>query len=266
MKIGEIRRDDAILRVVDSETGAPVVFQHGLGGDAAQVAENFPDGPAYRRLTVECRAQGGSTAGSLRPFSIAMFADDVLAACDMPRFVGGGISTGAAIALRLAAMQPDQVSALILARPAWLFDPAPVNMRPFLEIAGLLRELPPAAARERFAASATARMLAAEAPDNLTSLLKFFDRPDPLVTADLLADIATDGPGVTAAQAAAITVPTLVIGHAQDHVHPLAYAQRLAQTLPNARLATITPKAVDKPRHVAEFCRAVNEFLQQPSR
>ena len=158
------------------------------------------------------------------------------------------------------------MTALILARPAWLFEPAPVNMRPFAEIARLLREHAPSAARERFAASPTAHMLAAEAPDNLTSLLKFFDRPDPAVTADLLADIAADGPGVSAAQAAAITVPTLVIGHAQDHVHPLAYAQRLAQTLPNARLATITPKAADKPRHVAEFRQAVDEFLQQLSR
>ena len=136
-------------------------------------------------------------------------------------------------------------------------------MRPYVEIARLLREHPPLTARERFAASATARMLATEAPDNLTSLLKFFDRPDPAVTADLLADIAADGPGVTAAQAAAITMPTLVIGHADDHVHPLAYAQRLAGALPDTRLATITPKAADKPRHVAEFRRAVDEFLQQ---
>ncbi|RUU49032.1 alpha/beta hydrolase, partial [Mesorhizobium sp. M7A.T.Ca.TU.009.01.1.1] len=63
-------RDDAALRVFDTGQGRlPVVFQHGLGGDAAQVAQNFPDGPSYRRLTVECRAQGGSGAGSKRPFS-----------------------------------------------------------------------------------------------------------------------------------------------------------------------------------------------------
>ena len=266
MRVHALQRDDATLRVFDSGAGMPVVFQHGLGGDAAQVAENFPDGPAYRRLTVECRAQGGSTAGSVRPFSLAMFAADVLAACDARHLVVGGISTGAAIALRLAVLHPDRVTALILARPAWLLDPAPANMRPFAEIARLLREHPPSAARERFAASPAARMLATEAPDNLSSLLKFFDRPDPAVTADLLADIAADGPGVTAARAAAITIPTLVIGHALDHVHPLPYAQQLAEILPNARLATITPKAADKPRHVAEFRRAVDQFLRQPSR
>ncbi|MFL5337502.1 MAG: alpha/beta fold hydrolase [Geminicoccaceae bacterium] len=266
MRIAVLQRDDAVLRVFDTGAGRPVVFQHGLGGDAAQVEENFPDGPAYRRLTIECRAQGGSTAGSMRPFSIAMFAADVLAACHMGHFAVGGISTGAAVALRLAALHPDRVTALILARPAWFFEPAPANMQPFTEIARLLREHPPLTARERFAASPTARMLASEAPDNLTSLLKFFDRPDPAVTADLLADIAGDGPGVTAAQAASITAPTLVIGHAEDHVHPLAYAQRLADTLPNAHLVTITPKAADRPRHVAEFRRAVDGFLQRLSR
>ena len=262
MRIGTLRRDDAILRVVDTGAGSPVLFQHGLGGDAAQVAEYFPDGPAYRRFTVECRAQGESTAGSVRPFSIAMFARDALAACDPPRLVLGGISTGAAVALHLAVRHPHRVRALILARPAWLFDPAPVNMHPFAEVAALLRTHPPASAREQFAASATARMLADAAPDNLTSLLKLFDRPEPTVTADLLADIAADGPGVSEAEAAALAMPVLVIGTAQDHVHPLAYAETLARTLPQARLAAITPKGLDKPRHAAEFRHAVDAFLQ----
>lgn len=266
MRLGTLRRDDAELRFFDSERGTPILFQHGLGGDAAQVAENFPDGPGYRRLTVECRAQGRSQPGSVRPFSIAMFAADVMAACDqcgIGRLVVGGISTGAAIALQLAVHHPERVTGLVLARPAWLFEAAPSNMRPFIEIAHLLRTEAPMAARDRFAASPTARMLAREAPDNLVSLLKFFERPDPLLTADLVADIALDGPGVTAAEAAAITVPTLVLGHGQDHVHPLAHAQALARTIPGAHLVTITPKAADKPRHVAEFRAALDTFLKQ---
>ena len=58
-------------------------------------------------------------------------------------------------------------------------------------------------------------------------------------------------------------MPTLVLGHDQDHVHPLAYAQELARTIPGAQLATITPKAADKPRHVTEFRAAVDAFLRQ---
>jgi pimeloyl-ACP methyl ester carboxylesterase len=260
-----LERDGARLRVVARGEGRPFVFQHGLGGDAAQVADNWPGTTGWRCLTLECRAQGASEPGPTRPFSFAMFADDVLAAGDadgIGPFAVGGISMGAAIALRLAARWPERVTALLLVRPAWAFEAAPPTMRPFAEVARLLRAHPPAAARERFAASDTAAMLTREAPDNLASLLKFFDRPDPLVTADLLDDIAGDGPGVTRAQAAAIRVPTLVIGHAVDHVHSLAIATTLADAIPGARLVEVAPKATDRPRHTAELRAAIADFLE----
>ncbi|RVA20115.1 alpha/beta hydrolase, partial [Mesorhizobium sp. M7A.F.Ca.CA.002.05.1.1] len=209
-------RDDAALRVFDTGQGRlPVVFQHGLGGDAAQVAQNFPDGPSYRRLTVECRAQGGSGAGSKRPFSIAMFADDVLAAADaagLDRFVAGGISMGAAIALQLAVRHPDRVAGLVLVRPAWAFEAAPQNMRPYVEVAELIRSRPLSQARDIFAASATAARFRTEAPDNLASLLGFFARENAPVFAEVMQAIAEDGPGVTRAAAASLAFPTLVIG------------------------------------------------------
>ena len=75
---------DAALRMHDEGHGAPVVFQHGLGGDAAQVAEIFPADAAglWRRLTLECRGHGRvahrAHAEPLRhPDG---FAEDVLAA------------------------------------------------------------------------------------------------------------------------------------------------------------------------------------------
>ena len=51
-------RDGLALGYEDVGSGPPTLFQHGLGGDAAQAAEVFP---AYRRrITLECRGQGGS--------------------------------------------------------------------------------------------------------------------------------------------------------------------------------------------------------------
>ncbi|QKD05003.1 alpha/beta fold hydrolase [Mesorhizobium loti] len=260
-------RDDAALRVFDTGQGRlPIVFQHGLGGDAAQVAQNFPDSPSRRRLTVECRAQGGSGAGSKRPFSIDMFADDVLAAADaagLDRFVAGGISMGAAIALNLASRRPDRVLGLVLVRPAWAFDAAPQNMRPYVEVAELIRDHPLDDARDAFAASATAARFRSEAPDNLASLLGFFARENAVIFAEVMQAIANDGPGVTRADATGLAIPTLVIGSGIDLVHPLATARELAGTIPNAAFAEVTPKAADKDRHFAETRAAIGGFLDR---
>lgn len=258
-------RDDAALRVFDTVQGRlPVVFQHGLGGDAAQVAQNFPDSPSRRRLTVECRAQGGSGSGGRRPFSIAMFADDVLAAADaagLDRFVAGGISMGAAIALNLASRYPERVIGLVLVRPAWAFDAAPPNMRPYVEVAELIRSRPLDEARDAFAASATAARFRAEAPDNLASLLGFFARENATVFAEVMQAIADDGPGVTRAAASGLAIPTLVIGSGIDLVHPLAIARSLADAIPNAAFVEVTPKATDKDRHFTEVRAAITRFL-----
>lgn len=237
-----------------------VLFQHGLGGDEAQVAQIWPDGVADR-TTLNCRGHGGTPLGAERPFSIAMLAADALAAMPAPAFVAGGISMGAAIALRLACLHPGRVQALILIRPAWAFDPSPANMAPVAEIATLLRRLPPDRTRVEFAASAVGRRLAREAPDNLASLLGYCDRPDATAFAGMLADIAADGPGVSRAEAMALHMPCLIVANDHDHIHPVACAEALAAAIPGARLIHVAPKARDRVRHQAETRAAIAAFL-----
>jgi pimeloyl-ACP methyl ester carboxylesterase len=154
---------------------------------------------------------------------------------------------------------PARATALILGRPAWLWDKAPANMQPFVEVAQCLAR----GGREAFESSLVARSLAAAAPDNLASLLKFFDRPDSAIVSKLLNAIAIDGPGVSEAELRAVRLPTLVIGTAIDWVHPLEYALKLAAMIPNARFVKVTPKAADKQRHTEEFRAAVANFLKQ---
>jgi pimeloyl-ACP methyl ester carboxylesterase len=251
---------------LDDGIGRTVVFQHGLGGDEAQVTEVFPTDAPLRRLTLECRAHGRSDPFLNSPYSIEAFTDDVLAFADargVERFVAGGISMGAAIALRLAVRASDRVSALVLARPAWLWGNAPSNMRPFGEAAALIAAgaVP---GRDQFGQSAIAAHLAKVAPDNLASMMKFFDRPSPEVTARLLASISADGPNVTREEMSRIDVPTLVIGHGRDYVHPLRYAQQLADCIPGARFVEITPKVTDLSRYITDFRAALGGFLREP--
>jgi pimeloyl-ACP methyl ester carboxylesterase len=244
----------------------PVVFQHGLCGDAQQTVEVFPPGPGFRRLTLECRGHGRSPAGDLHTLTIATFADDVAAMIETLEsgpVIVGGISMGAAIALRLAVRRPDLVSGLILARPAWVTQAAPDNMRPNAEVGRLLATLVPAAGREAFLASSTARRLAAHAPDNLASLSGFFDRPAPSVTAALLQAISADGPGVSEPELRAIRVATLVLGTEHDLIHPMAHAETLVALIPGAQLRTITSKAQSRERYVQEFRAVLRSFLEE---
>jgi pimeloyl-ACP methyl ester carboxylesterase len=172
-------------------------------------------------------------------------------------FVVGGVSMGAALALRIAVRHPERVRALILVRPAWLWERAPDNMRPYAEVARCLVH----GDRAAFEASPTARRLAAEAPDNLASLLKFFDRPNPRLVASLLAAIAADGPGADEAEVRAIRAPTLAVGNAVDAAHPIGYARRLAETIPGARFVEVAAKALDPVRHAAEISEAIAAFV-----
>ena len=260
------KRQGLSLRVYDTGgSGLPFVFQHGLCGDSSQTREVFPAHGNVRLITVECRGHGQSDAGDADGISIASFADDILAYIqeqDLQRYVVGGISMGAAIALRLAHVHPQGVAGLVQARPAWLAAPAPANMRPNAVVGTLMAEFGGTRGMALFRESVTAQRLTETAPDNLASLYGFFSRQPETVTAELLRRIAADGPGVSESGISGLAVPTLVIGHKRDAVHPLALAQRLAALMPNAELREITPKADSKPRYIADFAGVLRNFLE----
>jgi pimeloyl-ACP methyl ester carboxylesterase len=260
-------RQGVSLRYRDTGEGRAVLFQHGLGGDEAQVANIFPENAA-RRITLECRGQGGSSFGPAGGESIARFACDVEQLADelgITEPVLGGISMGAAIALRLAVRSALRPSGLVLARPAWIAASAPPNMAAYGIVGDLIQHMPMGQAREQFAESDVAIRLSHEAPDNLASLLGFFDRPEPQRFGRLLSAIAQDGPGVSEEEIAALRLPTLIIGHGIDHVHPLGYAQHLAHLIASARLVEITPKAKDPAAYAADFRSALLSFLGELS-
>ncbi|WP_062119900.1 alpha/beta fold hydrolase [Aureimonas sp. AU40] len=244
--------------------GAPVFFQHGLCGDAGQTREGFPPEAGLRRLTLEMRGHGRSEPGALSRLSIATFTDDLIAAIErlgVGPVAIGGISMGAAIALRLAVLRPDLVRGLALVRPAWVLERAPRNMRPNAEVGELIAAHSGEEARGLFEAGGTARRLALEAPDNLASLRGFFTREPLSVTSALLRAMSVDGPGIAAEAVARLRVPTLVVGHERDVVHPLAHAKALAALVPGAAMVEITPKAVDRARYVADLHAALSRFL-----
>jgi pimeloyl-ACP methyl ester carboxylesterase len=261
---GWITRNGLRLAVHGGGTaGPPMVFQHGLRGDARQVAEAMAPLSPQRWACVECPGHGASEMTAAP--SIAGFAGDVAALTEtLPGpVVMGGISMGAAIATRLAVIRPDLVHALVLVRPAWVTDAAPANMAPNAEVGDLLSRLPTDAARAAFAASATAQRLAARTPDNLTSLMGFFARAPQADTARLLTAISADGPGITEADLRALRLPTLVCVTDQDAIHPAAHGEALTRLIPGARLIHLPPKGRDKAAHLTALSAALRPFLME---
>ena len=204
----------------------------------------------FHRLSLECRGHGQSDAG--QSYSIASFADDVAAVIENigTPVILGGISMGAAIATRIAVTKPHLVSALALIRPAWIAAAAPANLAPCAEVGRLIAAHQPAGT---FATPTS--------PDNHASLTSFFARPQPS-TAALLTQIAADGPGIAESDIAALKMPTVVMGCAEDFIHPLRLAHRLASLIPGAGFVDLPPKGRDKPAHIAALHAALTQFLK----
>jgi pimeloyl-ACP methyl ester carboxylesterase len=255
-----------VLNVDDAGgVGLPVIFQHGLCGDARQTIEAFPRDLRFRRITIEARGHGRSEAGDPGLFSIRTFAADIVAFIEAHRLapiIIGGISMGAASTLHIAVHRPEIARGLILVRPAWIVASAPDNNGPNREVGRLLADLSQEDARKRFEASETARLLAEVAPDNLASLRTFFFREPQATTAALLQSIASDGPGVSEQDLRNLETPTLIVGHEIDYIHPFSYSTALSQLIPRSQLVRITPKAVSKAAYLQDLHKAITNFLE----
>ena len=265
MSAGVFRTPDGCQLAFESAgEGIPVLWQHGLGADRSQPAEVFPALSHIRRITLECRGHGQSELGDPDRISIASFADDAISLLDhlgISKAIVGGISLGAAIALRLAAFHSDRVSGLILARPAWIDGPSP-TLAPYKEVARLLQEASVEKGESLFAQSKELHEVSAISPDNAQSLQWFFKRPNHESTILLLAKISQDSPSINEAFNR-ITVPTLIIANDQEFVHPIAYARELARAVPQASLQIITSKTISRTAYVEEFRSALTTFLNR---
>jgi pimeloyl-ACP methyl ester carboxylesterase len=260
-------RDGCTLSYVDEGHGdgdnTPVLWQHGLGATQTQVAEVFPESSRFRRITMECRGHGGSELGAPQGLSIQQFTDDAVVLLDhlgVRRVVVGGISLGAAIALRLAVHYPERVSGQIIARPAWICEAAPERLGIYIDVAELLAQYGPEQGQERLQASERYRLVMRESPDNAASLRGFFHR-EPASTVALLSRIPTQGPGVTRQQMSRLALPTLVIANEGDYVHSIATASAVAELIPEAKLTIIPSKNFNRDAYVAAFKAALDEFL-----
>jgi pimeloyl-ACP methyl ester carboxylesterase len=215
------------FRYLDAGAGFPFVFQHPLGEDVhdSEALCAPPDGIRLLSFDGRTRADEAQAATTLDDYG-----DDLIAFLDhlcLPTAIVGGEAMGAGVALNVAVRYPERVAGLVLSRPAWLDGPATAYVNDLYgRIARLLGEAGPTAAR---------------AP------LRWSPRDRP---ADCLREAAT------------IQVPTLILAHHQDPIHPFHFGVALARSIQGARLVRLTPTSVDRQHRAEEIQQAMADFLE----
>lgn len=224
-------QDGAMLRAFAEGRGRPLLLVSGLGGNAAfwtSIAETL--GRSFRVIRFDQRGIGASTRGS-DACSIESLAQDCVAVLDeagIDRAVVLGHSTGGCIAQSLGRLAPERIEGLILSG-SWL-RPSRYMGAYF----GARREIL-ATNPEAFAATS---VLCAYPPAWIEANWHVYDAA--LAAAPLTAPqqavmreridalLAFDG----RAQAAALTMPVLVLGARDDMVVPAFLQEELAAALP----------------------------------
>ena len=257
-----------------------IVFQHGIGGDVGQPAR-FLDPErtgipreAWSIIHADFRGHGQSEFGPVEELSIATLARDLDALLDhlkIPQAIVGGISMGAAVALRFAVHRPAACTALILSRPAWADNPMSLQARQALMLVATLlaeQDWPSSApeALERSHILQTIDEICSDAARSIRgqiqSVLSSPERRESAIAclrrlplARGLDDLHDD--------LARVRCPALILAAEGDPLHPFGYARRIAQCLADCELVEIAPKsAADEARHLEEVDRTIGDFLR----
>jgi len=220
------------------------------------------------------RGHGQSELGPEGDLSIATLARDLEALLDhlkIRQAVVGGISMGAAAALRFAIHRPDACTALILSRPAWADSPMSLQARQALAlVATLLAEgdaqSSAAETLERSEIFRTIDDVCSDAAKSIRkqiqSVLSCPERRESAIACLRRLPLAR-GLDDLRHDLARVRCPTLMLAAEGDPVHPFGYACRIAQCLPDCALVQIAPKsAIDEAKHLQEVDRNIGDFLR----
>jgi pimeloyl-ACP methyl ester carboxylesterase len=162
---------------------------------------------------------------------------DVVALLDhlgVEKAVIGGVSLGAGVSLQVAVARPDRVQALVIEMPVleWAVPAAAMLFTPIL-LAMHYAETPAGYIARLFA------RVPRTSNGSVNSVLAALSMP-PAVTTAVLHGILTGPVAPTEEERRGITVPTLVIAHGRDLIHPFSDASALVELLPDARLESAT--------------------------
>jgi len=220
--------------------GGPVtVFAHGLGGTSGETRPLALRAPGTRVL-LSFRGHGDS-APLVDGWDYDLLAEDLLTVAD---HVGAnaavGLSLGCGALLRILRDDPLRFARLAFVMPAALDSARADGATVRLEQLG--------AAIDRGDTDAVTMLLMAEVPSHLRERraipLLLARRAAALVRKPAPTPRQADRPLADRSVLGSVTAPCLVIGQADDPLHPLALASELADALPAARLLALSQGGV----------------------
>jgi len=223
--------------------GMPVVLLHGLFFSRRLFERLARRLPQYRMLLLDLRGHGRSS----RPtdpdsYSWRLLAEDVVAFLDrmgIERAVVGGLSLGANVTLAVATVAAERLSGAIVEMPV-LDGGQPMAERVFGTVGRVLRG---AGAAARPVARAAQPLRRTRLPElgALGDLLSL----EPIAMAAMLSGLTSDTETVLEGPAALgkAGVPTLVIAHRHDPIHPLDDARAVVNAVSDSELAVMFSQA-----------------------
>jgi pimeloyl-ACP methyl ester carboxylesterase len=239
-----VEADGVTLSGESAGEGTPVVLLHGLTATRRYVVMGSRSLERSGHLVVsyDARGHGRSTpAPESDAYGYEHLAEDLVAVLDaleLPSAVLAGASMGAHTALRLALTKPERVAALVLITPS--FDPdLPRDAESLAGWDALARGL-----REDGVDGFVRAYDFGKVPDAMRTTIETVLRQrlaaheHPLAVADALEAVPRSYPFERIDELGALELPVLVVGSRDeaDPGHPLAVAERYAQTIPGAQL------------------------------
>jgi pimeloyl-ACP methyl ester carboxylesterase len=257
----------------DSGTGAPVVLLHGALVDGRLWRKVVPELEQAARVVVPDLPLGShrtpvKPGADLTPPGLARLVADFLAALDLHDVTLVGNDTGGAIAQLVATRHPERIGRLVLTPCDAYENFLPPMFRPLQWAARVPAVLTaalqplriPAARRLPFAFGWLSKRPIDRAVTDEWIRPFLTDRRIRRDTAEFLRGIDKRYTLQAAQDLARFEKPALIAWAPEDRFFPLAHAERLAATLPDARLERIedsyTFVSEDQPARTAELIRA----------
>jgi pimeloyl-ACP methyl ester carboxylesterase len=249
-----------------SGAGRPLVLLHGLGADRSQVRTALPPPDGFQCVYPDLPGHGETPlqvgAGEIGFDRFATLLRGVLDRLEIERAVIGGISMGAAIALRFALEAPERVAGMVLIRPSWLDGPA----RPHLEIVervGHWQERLPKDAEALLESDPDYADLRNVNPQAAQSVRGLLTRRQAREGARVLGAMVADRPFARLDALGGITCKALVVANEGDPLHPIYIGRTLAVMLAHARLQMIPSRYLAPAEHLTALRGEVGQFLDQ---